>query len=207
MSFPPNSLLAIALIFTTVLGACQKQDVPDKTYPYALEYKELSQAPTQWFVLTADAQTPITPPQHLAAPFDAEVNNALSSFDDILLFNRLEFLSDSTVNVRFFTGNNTFLDSIMPCHTEQGITKIIFGSSPGECAALRDGPTAGALTLGLTATVYSFKKANGTIDYGPVEFQYSNEQNRETIIQALRQSAGLQANDTVAVKLLGYIFE
>lgn len=138
--------------------------------------------------------------------FDDSLKVLLNSEIALPPFRRLEFLSDSTVIVRFTDGSMTF-DTIMPYQIYQGKTKISLGPSPEGTVVFYNGVEANSLVLGVLSTIYSYKKNNGTTDYDPLYIQYSEELNVYTIINELRNNNNLMPNDTIAVNKAGYVFK
>ena len=174
-------------------------------YPFAIEYKELSFENTSWHVLTNDSYTGIGEPPNMTS-FDDSLKATLLSEESLPPFRRLEFLTDSTVVVTFKDGNISF-DTIMPYLIDQNLIKILFGSLPGEEVVLQDRGVPNSLVLGVVSALYSFKQANGEIDYSPFVIQYSNERDVSEIISGLRTQYDLMPNDTVAVNKSVYVFK
>ncbi len=182
--------------------SCKKDE---KSYPYTIEYHRLIFGATHWFVLTADLWTGIDQPSSMTG-FDDTLKTTLLSEDLLPPFRRLEFLSDSTVKVRFTDSGVTF-DTIIPYNIYQGMTRIPFGPSPEETVVLYNGLEQNTLVLGVVVTMYSNKQPNGAVIYSPVDILYSEELNVFKIIKDLRATNHLMLNDTVAVNKPGYLFD
>lgn len=201
-----NTILVVTgalLILSIFSSSCNPE--PEETYPLVYEYQELSFSPTLWYVLTSNAQTSINQPTS-AMGYDTEVKSILEDNISEIQFKRMEFLSDSTVSLRFTDGINS-LDTVLTYTLHQGKTKIHLGLTPEEDIIFYTGTEPHTLRLGITSTLYSYKLPNGTVDYSALEFQYSSELDAIKIVNDLRASENLQPNDTIAVNIAAYVFK
>lgn len=182
--------------------SCKKEE--EKSYPIVYEYEALSFSPTLWYVLATNGQNQISQPS-TAMGYDDIVKNILEEDLSEIPFKRMEFLSDSTVNLRFTDGINS-LDTVLTYTLEQGKTKIHLGLTPEEDIVFYTGSEPHTLRLGITSTLYSYKLPNGKIEYSPLEFEYSSELDATKIVNDLRLVENLMPSDTVAVNIAAYVF-
>lgn len=199
------SLFAIcsSSLLTIFLSSCEQE--PKEVYPIVYEYQQLSFSPTLWYVLTADAQHQINQPAS-ALGYDDEVRNILESDIAERPFDRMEFLSDSTVKITFTDGINT-LDTVFFYTIDQGKTSVHLGQTAEEDIVFYTGVELNILYLGITSTLYSYKPLNGVTMYSPMEFQYSTEVDALNILNALRVSENLMQNDTVAINIAAFVYK
>ena len=191
-------MLALIALFS-----CKKE--AEENYPIVYEYEALYFAPTLWYVLTTNSQNQINQPP-TAMGYNNEVKSILEDNISEIPFKRMEFLSDSTVSLRFTDGMNS-LDTVLTYTLEQGKTKIHLGLTPEEDIVFHTEFEPRRLRLGITSTSYSYKLPNGKIEYSPIEFQYSSELNVIKIVNDLRSAENLKLNDTVAVNIAAYVFK
>jgi len=190
------------LLLSILWQSCDKDEI---TYPYVLEYQSLEFNNTQWYVLTANAQTPVNTPASVVGFDEVLLVDLISDFA-APVYNRLEFLSDTTVMIRFAEQGFSF-DTILPYSVNQGITSIKIGPSPEEALLFYKGPGDNSLVSGVVSTYHSFKLPNGMVDYSPLTIDYTIERNPLIILNQLRMEENLMAGDTVGVNLSGYLFE
>jgi hypothetical protein len=195
------SLFLISALSSIFFLSCDKEN----KYPIALEYNGLlTLGPTFWNVLTSDSYIDIDEPNHLAG-YDESLKTLLLSEEALPPLRRLEFLTDSTVMVRFQDGNLS-IDTIMPYIKSPNRIKILLGSLPGEEIVFSGEPEENSLTLGTVSTFYSFKLSNAEVEYSPISVQYLSGASVNDIINDLRVQENLMPGDTVAVTKSGYTF-
>ena len=204
MKINTNYIAIYSFLFFLIFSSSCTPEV-EETYPQVYEYQELAFSPTSWYVLTANAQNSINQPSS-ALGYDNEVKSILEDNRSEIPFKRMEFLSDSTVSLRFTDGINS-LDTVLTYTLEQGKTKIHLGLTPEEDIIFYTGAEPHTLHLGITSTLYSYKLPNGTVDYSPLVFQYSSELDAIKIVNDLRLAENLEASDTVAVNIAAYLFK
>ena len=204
MKVTTTHLAICSFLFSIIfLPACEQAE--EEMYPSVYEYQEVSFSPTLWYVLTSSAQNSINQPS-TAIGYDDEVKSILEEGLSEIPFRRMEFLSDSTVNLTFTDGINS-LDTVLTYTLEQGKTKIHLGLTPEEDIIFYTGSEPHKLYLGIISTLYSYRLPNGTLDYSPIVFDYSSELDPIKILNDLRSAENLEPADTVAVNIAAYVFK
>ena len=188
-----HSLLAFSL--AGVFSSCDPD--PEITYPVAYDYQGTEIFQTHWYVLTQDAQNELAQVPYAAA-FDAEIKDAVDEFSSDFPIQRIELLSDTKAKLSYIDGGVTF-DTILPYSQVQDVIKIVIGQSPEETIQFYSKDNPKAIYLGLAATYYSHKLANGTVDYSPIELNNSAARDAIKILNELRQSEQLMPGDTVTI--------
>lgn len=193
-----------SFLLLTIFSSCDPE--PEETFPIAYEYNGLSFSPTRWFVLTPDAQNELTQVP-IAAFYDAEMKTFL---EEAILsdfpFQKMEFLTESTVKLTFSNGIQTF-DSVFTYTKAQEITRIHLGSTPEEDVVFYNGAAPHTLHFGVISTYYSYKLSNGSVDYSPIESNHSTELDAIKIVNDLRLAENLESGDTVAVNIAAFVFK
>jgi hypothetical protein len=203
IQIPFASLFILALF----CAACGKDEnsSPFVSYPVVYSYDHLAMQPTLWYVLTTGAYTQIAEPAAVFG-FDTELKSILESDFGVPEFNRLEFLSDTSVRVTF-TSSGTNFDTILPYRIESGRTKIQFNATPEFFLVFREGAEPNTLEFGMVTTIHSYIKPNGVVDYSATDSQFSDELDAIKILNALRMNENLMVGDTVGVNRAAYVFK
>lgn len=205
MKFNTTSFAICSFLFSIFFAPACKQE-EEEMYPIVYEYNGLDFSPTRWFVLTAGAQNELTQVP-IAALYDAEIKTTLE--EEALLdfpLQKMEFLTESTVKLTFSDGTQT-LDTVLTYTKVQETTRIHLGSTPEEDVVFHKGTEPHTLNLGVISTIYSFKISNGTVDYSPIEFNYSTELDAIKIVNDLKSAENLESGDAVAVNIAAFVFK